>query len=565
MPNTDVLERERAEQALEEAMPRTAQSRPPRAAGPRVTVEPKTPQGKPTKHEQTQSAGPARAAHTIKTAKAVESAASGPKADEFGRFPPRARRRRVMAATLLASDVSMLVLSALAATLVRYDHFELVIQTGGRDLSPLRLGQTLVVVLSLLGFLAMRRLYDLDHLGWGSGEFIRVGQALASGVIAVVIGTFLLDIAAVSREWAVLMLLFGMVLVTAGRLATRLLQGALSKRMPWLLRPTLIVGSNMEAAEIARVLCADTKSGLVPVGALSSSKKDKLSFDYCEPIVPVLGTAGDLVRVVTASGIDSVVIVASAFDYEILKRMIVDLRNLPVGVHLSSGLSDILSSRIVVRALSGVPVISVNGAARSGLNLLVKRSFDIVVGGLIILVGMPVWAAIAAMIKLTSPGPVFYRQERVGKSGRLFQMFKFRTMVQHADEHIQELLDQNEADGPLFKMADDPRVTRVGRWLRKFSLDEFPQLLNVMTGDMSLVGPRPPLESETLTYSKQDRRRLEVVPGMTGLWQVSGRSNLAFKEMVRLDVFYIDNWSVTLDLSLLARTLPAILTTRGAY
>lgn len=565
MPNSNVLEREVAEQALEEAVPTKQHARTSRPAGVRVTVERKPTTPKPTERDTTPTAGPAKAAHASKTAKAVESAASAPKADEFGRFPSRERRRKVVAAALLVSDAVMLVLSALAATLVRYDHFEIVLQTGGRDLSPLRLGQTLVVVLTLLGFLAMRRLYDLDHLGWGSGEFIRVAQSLTSGVIAVVIGSFLLGQASVSREWVVLALLLSMVLVTSGRLASRLLQGALSKRLPWLLRPTLIVGSNMEAAEIARVLCSDTKSGLVPVGCLSSSQMDKLSFDYCEPFVPVLGTARDLVRVVTTTGIDSVVIVASAFDYEILKRMIVDLRDVPVGVHLSSGLSDILSSRIVVRALNGVPVISVNGASRSRLNLLVKRTFDLVVGAVIILAGMPLWIAIASMIKLTSPGPVFYRQERVGKNGRLFGMFKFRTMVDHADEHIHELLDLNEADGPLFKIADDPRLTGVGKWLRKFSLDEFPQLLNVMTGEMSLVGPRPPLESETLTYSDQDRRRLEVVPGMTGLWQVSGRSNLAFNEMVRLDVFYIDNWSVTLDLSLLARTLPAILTARGAY
>jgi lipopolysaccharide/colanic/teichoic acid biosynthesis glycosyltransferase len=189
------------------------------------------------------------------------------------------------------------------------------------------------------------------------------------------------------------------------------------------------------------------------------------------------------------------------------------------------------------------------------------------VGGLIVLVGMPLWVAFALAIKFTSRGPMLYRQRRVGRDGVPFDMFKFRSMYADADERLEDLRASgaNEATGPLFKMRDDPRVTPVGRWMRKFSIDEFPQLLNVLRGEMSLVGPRPPLPCETVSYTDHHWRRMEVLPGMTGLWQVSGRSRLTFDEMIRLDLFYIENWSVGFDLGLLVRTIPAVLFARGAY
>ena len=175
------------------------------------------------------------------------------------------------------------------------------------------------------------------------------------------------------------------------------------------------------------------------------------------------------------------------------------------------------------------------------------------------------WAAIALAIKVDSPGPVFFRQERIGRGGLSFGMYKFRSMYLDAEERLAELEGRNEATGPIFKMKDDPRVTRVGRVLRRFSLDEFPQLLNVLGGEMSLVGPRPPLPREVVNYGTAEWPRLGVQPGMTGLWQVSGRSDLSFDEMVRLDLFYIENWSVGLDLGLIVRTVPAVVFPSGAY
>jgi exopolysaccharide biosynthesis polyprenyl glycosylphosphotransferase len=177
----------------------------------------------------------------------------------------------------------------------------------------------------------------------------------------------------------------------------------------------------------------------------------------------------------------------------------------------------------------------------------------------------PFFVAIAIAIKLDSPGPVFYRQERVGKDGARFGMLKFRSMRQDADRLLEALRQKNEATGPLFKMRDDPRVTRVGRILRRLSLDELPQLFNVLRGEMSLVGPRPPIPSEVAEYEEWQFGRLRAVPGITGLWQVSGRSDVPFHDMVRLDLHYIRNWSLALDLAILLRTIPAVLTSRGAY
>jgi exopolysaccharide biosynthesis polyprenyl glycosylphosphotransferase len=497
---------------------------------------------------------------TPDTAEACE-----PDQDEMGRFASRAVRRRRVGVALLLSDVSMLLLAAFVSTYTKYDGFHVIWESQGRNLDPLRLGQSLIVVACLAVAMYVHRLYDLDHLGWGSGEFIRVVRALALGVITVVIASFLVGLPVLARDWAILVWLFGAVFVTAARLTLRLASAWFLRHDGWLQRPTLIVGSNVEAAEIARTLRTNALSGLVPVGCLSSSLKDKLSFDYCPPAVPTLGSARDLVRVVTERGIDSVIIVASAFDYEVLQRMIKDLRDVHVGVHISSGLSEVLTSRVMIQAVGGMPFISVSGVSFSRVNLWAKRAFDLIVGTIIIVLGLPIWATIAALVKATTEGPVFYAQERVGKNGTMFRMLKFRTMVNSADAQLKDLMAENQADGPLFKMQNDPRVTPVGKWLRRFSFDEFPQLINVMKGEMSLVGPRPPLKKETDQYAENDWRRLDVSPGMTGLWQVSGRSNLAFREMVRLDMYYIDNWSVTLDLALLARTLPAILSARGAY
>jgi len=218
--------------------------------------------------------------------------------------------------------------------------------------------------------------------------------------------------------------------------------------------------------------------------------------------------------------------------------------------------------RFEIHDLAGRPCIGFAPAARV---TWLKRATDLLVASAVVVGLAPLFAAIVLAIRLDSPGPVLYRQERVGKHGQRFWMFKFRSMRQDADQLLAQLQAQNEASGPLFKMRRDPRVTRVGGVLRRLSLDELPQLFNVLRGEMSLVGPRPPLPLEVEQYEDWQHGRLRAMPGITGLWQVSGRSEVPFHDMVRLDLHYIRNWSLGLDLEILLRTLPAVVLQRGAY
>ena len=213
----------------------------------------------------------------------------------------------------------------------------------------------------------------------------------------------------------------------------------------------------------------------------------------------------------------------------------------------------------------GVPLFELRPPIFAGADWVTKRVFDIVVSAVIVLVFLPVWLLIAALIKLTSRGPVFFADERIGLGERPFRLFKFRTMVQGADREKSALEGANEASGALFKIRDDPRVTSVGRFLRRYSIDEVPNVVNVLRGEMSLIGPRPLPVRDYVLLEPWHRRRYNVLPGLTGLWQVAGRSDLTFDDLVRLDFYYLENWSIWLDLSILAKTPSAVISRRGAY
>jgi len=218
-----------------------------------------------------------------------------------------------------------------------------------------------------------------------------------------------------------------------------------------------------------------------------------------------------------------------------------------------------------VEEIAGVPMIGIKEVRISGLNQWLKRGIDIAFSALVLTLGAPLMALIALMIKLDSPGAVFFRQERVGKMGQRFTLYKFRSMVANAEEQRQALEALNEADGPLFKIKADPRITRLGKQLRRLSLDELPQFYNVWRGEMSLIGPRPGLPAEVERYQEWHKRRMEVPPGLTGLWQVSGRSELTFDEMALLDIYYVENWSPALDIKIFLQTIPRVIFGNGAY
>ena len=256
---------------------------------------------------------------------------------------------------------------------------------------------------------------------------------------------------------------------------------------------------------------------------------------------------------------------SSAVTVAELKPVAKAVRLEDVEVRITATLPEVLSSRLSVQPVAGVTALSLRPARLSGTQVVLKFAFDLLVAGLAVIVLSPLLLAVALAVKVSSPGPVLYTQRRVGLRGRPFTMLKFRTMRKGADAEVAQLRAERGVNDVMFKLADDPRVTRVGRWLRKFSIDEFPQLFNVIRGDMSLVGPRPPLPEEVTQYEDWHFDRLEAPPGITGLWQVSGRSELSFDDCVRLDVFYIENWSLAYDLYILAKTVPVLLRHRGAY
>jgi exopolysaccharide biosynthesis polyprenyl glycosylphosphotransferase len=281
--------------------------------------------------------------------------------------------------------------------------------------------------------------------------------------------------------------------------------------------------------------------------------------------LPVLGAFDELPRVLSEYDVDELIVTDSDLDSEQLLALSDEAHRAGVKARIAAKTTELLTQRSEYIPGQGVPLFELRPPAFAGTDWVVKRAFDLAVSVFVLLVGLPLWLLIALAVKLTSPGPVLYRDRRVGLGEREFGMMKFRTMVADAAERQDELERSNEVGGALFKIRDDPRVTRVGRVLRRFSLDEVPQLLNVLRGEMSLVGPRPLPVRDYLLLEDWHRRRYRVLPGLTGLWQISGRSSLTFDDLVRLDFFYLENWTIWLDITILAKTIPAVLSRRGAY
>ncbi|MGZ8693848.1 MAG: sugar transferase [Gaiellaceae bacterium] len=276
-----------------------------------------------------------------------------------------------------------------------------------------------------------------------------------------------------------------------------------------------------------------------------------------------LGAYADLEGVLEGP-VDELIVAGDVRDAQLLE-IVETAHRAGVQVRVAPSVTDLLIQRAEYVPGQGLPLFEFRPPVFAGTDWVVKRTFDYVVSSLFIIIGLPVWLLIALAIKVTSRGPVLYRDRRIGVNEREFGMVKFRTMYADADAHVAELENANEAEGALFKIRYDPRVTPVGRFLRRFSIDEFPQVLNVLHGEMSLVGPRPlPLRDYAL-LDTWHRKRYLVLPGMTGLWQISGRSNLGFDDLVRLDFYYLDNWSIWMDISILLKTIPAVLSGRGAY
>jgi exopolysaccharide biosynthesis polyprenyl glycosylphosphotransferase len=329
-------------------------------------------------------------------------------------------------------------------------------------------------------------------------------------------------------------------------------------RLAGVKRHALLVGSSENVAHLHAAL-GEARSGIDYefVGAIGPST--------ARGSLPVLGQVRELPAVLDRERVDELILTDSDFRDRELLEIVDAAHRRGVQVRIAPKATELLTQRVEFVPGQGIPLFELRPPAFVGMDWVVKRGFDLLVSALVLVVGLPLWLGIALAVKLTSRGPVLYRDRRVGLGESEFGMLKFRTMRADAAVQQAELEASNEADGPLFKIREDPRVTSVGAVLRRLSLDEIPQLWNVLRGEMSLIGPRPLPLRDYQRLEAWHRKRYLVLPGVTGLWQISGRSNLDFDDLVRLDFFYLENWSIWLDISILAKTVPAVLSGRGAY
>jgi exopolysaccharide biosynthesis polyprenyl glycosylphosphotransferase len=442
------------------------------------------------------------------------------------------------------------VLSVAAALLVASGITRAALSSG--NALALVLGSPLVV----LAVFSMFHLYDAYRYT-PAEEFRRIILAVSLGLT----GLVTLSVASNAdfrRLWLALSWTFAIVFALGSRRLWHAYVGALRAR-GGLAFPTILVGSNAEARHLAELM-ERPSFGFRALGVVSTG-----AHEHVDTGLPDLGPIAELRDLIHQVGAECIFVASSATSADDMGHVAKAVRLEGVEVRVTATLPEVLSSRLSVQPLGGVTALSLRPVRLSGPQVVAKRVFDLALSVVGLTIMSPLLLAIAASVKLTSPGLVLYPQRRVGLRGRPFTMWKFRTMRKGADSMVEDLRAAHGVENLMFKLRDDPRVTAVGRILRRFSLDELPQLLNVVRGEMSLVGPRPPLPEEVTRYEDWQFDRLEVRPGITGLWQVSGRSDLTFDDCVRLDLFYIENWSLAYDLYILAKTLPVLVSQRGAY
>lgn len=407
---------------------------------------------------------------------------------------------------------------------------------------------------------AWMRAYEPRFLYVGPEEFRRVLHAALSVAVAGALCSYAFRL---SLPRSYLLGLF--VVVFAGTIAGRLvLRGALRRRRAagsgWM-RRVVVAGHDAEVRTVLAELARSRSHGYEAVGVCLVEESPSSAYD-----VPVCGGLSEIAAAVERLSADAAVVLpCHHLGPHALRRLGWDLERHGTQMLIAPGLMDVASQRATVSPAGGVALLHLEHAELTGIRRVVKEVFDRVVAAGALVLLLPVLACLMLAIRLDSPGPVLFRQERVGRGHEPFMLLKLRTMVTDAEHRRDELIDANEADGLLFKMRNDPRVTRVGRFLRRYSLDELPQLVNVLRGHMSLVGPRPPLPVEVQDYEDDVRRRMVVKPGITGLWQVSGRSDLPWDEGIRLDLRYVENWSLAMDIAILWRTWRAVVAHQGAY
>ncbi|NOZ50695.1 MAG: sugar transferase [Chloroflexi bacterium] len=474
----------------------------------------------------------------------------------------RERLIRHHRAIIVAFDILLVVLAFYTAWYVRYQlqWYRSVDPASYTDFSFYFWISLLTAGLTLLAFY-VQGVYRLPRGVSFLTEFSRLLNATAIITIIVMVGNYMFQPPYHSR------LVYGiagaliLVLTTISRIFYRQILRWL-RRQGIGIRRVLLVGAGEVSRTIMRVLLAKPNLGYKVIGFLDDNPErgQRNLGPYS-----ALGSIDNLSQILVQNQVDEV-IVTLPWQYH---RRIMSVLNICEQLHVRTRVvPDVLQmslDRVDFEVLDGIPLLGIKVGTIAGPQFAIKRLLDLSVATLMLIPALPIMLLVAAAIKLDSSGPALFVQERIGKDGRVFRTYKFRSMIIEAEDLRPQLDELNEADGPLFKIKDDPRLTRVGRIIRRFSLDELPQILNVLSGDMSLVGPRPALPEEVADYESWHRKRLDVLPGITGLWQISGRSNLSFEEMMLLDIYYVENWTPALDVSILLRTMPKVLLGEGAY
>ncbi|MFN8454311.1 MAG: undecaprenyl-phosphate glucose phosphotransferase [Anaerolineae bacterium] len=398
------------------------------------------------------------------------------------------------------------------------------------------------------------------HISWFD-EFYPIVSGTATGTIILIVFIFLYQPAFYSRIIFIYAGLLSVALLGLSRLAKVMILRQLRRRGIGIER-VLIIGAGEVARAVMRGVVANPEYGLQIIGFLDDNPvRGETDIGRFK----ALGSIDNLPEVLREQAIDEVIITLPWQYHRRIVSIMAQCERFNIPTQIVPDLFQMTINRMHVEEIAGIPMIGIKEVSISGLNQIVKRSLDLIFSILILVLAAPLMALIALMIKLETPGSVLFKQERVGRNGQRFTVYKFRSMIEDAEQHKESLRHLNEANGPLFKIRSDPRTTWVGKLLRKFSLDELPQFYNVLRGEMSVIGPRPPLPAEVEQYQEWHKRRLEVAPGITGLSQISGRSDLTFDETALLDIYYIENWSLSLDSKIVLQTIPKVIFGNGAY
>jgi len=416
------------------------------------------------------------------------------------------------------------------------------------------------IVIGLILIFALRGLYNIRLTGTWFRQVWTIVSSATLGMAFLVTYYFIFQPPASSRLLVPFVWATAIVVLCTARLIVSSVMGILYRLGLGETR-LLVVGSGRLGKMIMQHIVANPNLGYSIVGFLHDMMEPPSDFGRFK----MLGTLDDLGMVIRSMQIDEVIIALPSHLHQQSIRSVRLCERLGTSFKLVPDLYELSLSRIDMEAIEGIPLIGIKQVSINSVQRVVTRMVDVIVAFLILIIGFPIWLCIAMAIAISSPGGMLYKQTRIGKNGQPFKVYKFRSMYKDADARLADLMAHNEVQGPLFKIKDDPRITPVGRFLRNTSFDEIPQLINVIKGEMSLVGPRPALPQEVAQYDELQRGRLAVKPGMTGLWQVRGRSNISFDEGVLMDLYYIENWSLRLYFQTLLRTIPVVIFGRGAY